>query len=94
LCFGCHERDLVRKQVTSSATKFRDGERNLHHLHVNDGQKGRSCKLCHAIHGGTNSVLVADSVPFGQWNLPLRFVKTETGGGCAPGCHKPQHYDR
>jgi hypothetical protein len=39
-------------------------------------------------------VLIADSVPFGKWSLPLKFVKTETGGSCAPGCHKPQSYDR
>ena len=31
---------------------------------------------------------------FGKWKLPLKFVKTETGGGCSPGCHKPQYYDR
>lgn len=93
LCFSCHNRDLVKYPDTSFATGFRDGERNLHYLHVNN-QKGRSCKLCHEIHGGTNAGLVADSVPFGKWKLPLKFVKTETGGGCSPGCHKMQPYDR
>ncbi len=94
LCFGCHKRDLVQYEETSFATGFRDGERNLHYLHVNNKQKGRSCRLCHAIHGGTLPKLIADSVPFGKWSLPLKFVKTETGGGCSPGCHKPQVYDR
>jgi predicted CXXCH cytochrome family protein len=94
LCFSCHNRDLVRYADTSFATNFRDGERNLHFLHVNNKQKGRSCVLCHALHGGTSPVLIADSVPFGKWSLPLKFVKTETGGSCAPGCHKPQSYDR
>jgi predicted CXXCH cytochrome family protein len=94
LCFGCHGRDLLRYPDTSSATNFRDGERNLHFLHVNDEKKGRSCALCHESHAGRNAVLVADSVPFGTWQLPLKFEKTETGGSCAPGCHRPYAYKR
>lgn len=94
LCFSCHKRDLLQYPETSFATNFRDGERNLHYLHVHNKQKGRSCKLCHSVHGSPNPKLIAESVPFGKWNLPLKFVKTETGGGCSPGCHKPQYYDR
>jgi predicted CXXCH cytochrome family protein len=94
LCFTCHKRDLLQYPETSFATNFRDGERNLHFLHVNNAQKGRSCRLCHNWHGGDNPALIADSVLFGKWNLPLKFVKTDTGGGCSPGCHKPQYYDR
>lgn len=94
LCFECHQRDLLRYPDTSFATAFRDGERNLHFLHVNNPRKGRSCKLCHAVHGGGNDRLIADSVPFGQWTLPLNFVRTENGGTCSPGCHKPFTYDR
>jgi len=93
LCFGCHKRDLVQYPDTSFATNFRDGERNLHFLHVNRA-KGRSCKLCHAIHGSANDRLVPENVSFGKWKLPLKYVKTETGGGCSPGCHKPATYDR
>lgn len=94
LCFSCHKRDLVQYPDTSFATGFRDGERNLHYLHVNNAQKGRSCVLCHDLHGSRQPKLVADSVPFGKWSLPLKFVKTETGGSCSPGCHKTQSYDR
>jgi predicted CXXCH cytochrome family protein len=94
LCFSCHKRDLLEYPETSFATNFRDGERNLHYVHVHNKQKGRSCKLCHSWHGSRNPKLIADSVPFGKWNLPLKFVKTETGGGCSPGCHKPRSYDR
>ena len=94
LCFSCHKRDLLEYPETSFATNFRNGERNLHYLHVNNKQKGRSCKLCHSWHGSDNPKLIADTVPFGKWNMPLKFVKTETGGGCSPGCHKPQYYDR
>ncbi len=94
LCFGCHNRDLMQYPDTSFATNFRDGERNLHYLHVNNKQKGRSCALCHNMHGSRSPRLIADSVPFGKWNLPLKFVKTQTGGSCAPGCHRQQAYDR
>jgi predicted CXXCH cytochrome family protein len=94
LCFSCHKRDLLQYPDTSFATGFRDGERNLHYLHVNNKQKGRSCRMCHNLHGGTQPKLIADSVPFGKWSLRLKFVKTETGGSCSPGCHKTQNYDR
>jgi predicted CXXCH cytochrome family protein len=94
LCFDCHKRDLLQYPDTSFATNFRDGERNLHYLHVNNKQKGRSCGLCHNLHGSANPKLIADSVPFGKWSLPLKYVKTETGGQCSPGCHKTYAYDR
>lgn len=94
LCFSCHNRELLRFPETSFATGFRDGDRNLHFVHVNKKDKGRNCKLCHAIHGGTLPKLIADSVPFGKWKLPLKFVKTETGGSCTPGCHRTFNYDR
>ena len=94
LCFSCHNRDLLRFPDTSFATGFRDGERNLHYVHVNKTEKGRNCKVCHNIHGSSNAKLVADRVGFGKWELPLKFVKTDTGGQCSPGCHKPFNYDR
>lgn len=94
LCFSCHNRDLLKYPATSFATGFRDGERNLHYLHVNMKQKGRTCTFCHNMHGSGNPKLIADSVPFGKWSLPLKFAKTETGGSCAPGCHKSYNYDR
>jgi predicted CXXCH cytochrome family protein len=94
LCFTCHKREMLQYPDTSFATGFRDGERNLHFLHVNNKQKGRSCALCHEIHAGRSPKLIADAVPFGSWRLPIKFAKTDTGGSCAPGCHKPQTYDR
>ena len=94
LCFSCHNRDLLRFPDTSIATGFRDGEKNLHFLHVNKTDKGRSCKACHTIHAGELPKLIADKVPFGKWDLPLKFTKTETGGSCAPGCHRKTGYDR
>jgi predicted CXXCH cytochrome family protein len=94
LCFTCHNRDLLRFPNTSFATGFRDGDRNLHYLHVHRQDRGKRCKVCHVVHAGENPKLIADKVPFGKWNLPLNFVKTETGGSCAPGCHQKYSYYR
>jgi len=94
LCFGCHNRDLLRFPETSYATGFRDGKKNLHYLHVNRKDRGKSCKACHVVHAGENPKLIADKVPFNKWSLPIGFVKSETGGSCAPGCHKKYPYDR
>jgi len=94
LCFSCHKRDLLQYPETSFATNFRDGEKNLHYVHVNNKRKGRSCRLCHNFHGSSNPKLIADMVAFGKWKMPIKYVKTDTGGGCSPGCHKPLYYDR
>jgi predicted CXXCH cytochrome family protein len=94
LCFNCHNRDLLRFPTTSYATGFRDGEKNLHYLHVNRKDRGRRCKVCHVVHAGENPKLIADKVLFGKWNLPLKFEKTDTGGSCAPGCHQKVSYNR
>jgi predicted CXXCH cytochrome family protein len=94
LCFRCHDRDLVREPKTSSATGFRDGEGNLHYLHMSQEQKGQSCRLCHVFHGGKGRHLLAASVPLGELSLPLQFEATPDGGRCTPGCHEPQSYRR
>ncbi len=92
LCFKCHQRSMLTPTDSGEETGFRSGTRNLHALHVKD--HGRACVACHNVHASRNDSMVADSVTFGQWNLPLNFVKTPTGGSCAPGCHKPESYDR
>jgi len=94
LCFSCHNRDLLRFPDTSFATGFRDGDKNLHFLHVNKKEKGRNCKACHDMHASEFPKLIPDKVLFGKWDLPLKYIKTETGGSCAPGCHRKYNYDR
>jgi predicted CXXCH cytochrome family protein len=94
LCFSCHNRDLLRFPDTMFATGFRDGNRNLHYLHVNREFKGRSCVACHNVHGGTLPKLLATQVEFGKWSFSLNYQKTDTGGSCQPGCHKRYSYDR
>lgn len=94
LCFQCHKIDLLLHPNTSYNTNFRDGQRNLHFVHVNRKNRGRSCKLCHVIHSGRQAKLMAEKVTFGDWEMPINFIGTVNGGQCAPGCHAPASYDR
>lgn len=95
LCFGCHAKDLVLAERTNSLTGFRNGEVNLHYLHVNQ-EKGRTCRACHAVHGSNLPNHIASELPFGEskWVMPIEFEKTDGGGRCSPACHAPATYDR
>jgi len=96
LCFECHEAGLATQAETEDATEFRNGTRNLHHVHVHKDRKGRSCRFCHAPHASALPHQLRASVPFGRvgWQLPLGFKPTKTGGTCTSGCHAPKSYDR
>lgn len=96
LCFSCHDKQLVLNSHTTALTDFRNGDLNLHFLHVNRKRKGRTCRACHDTHAGRHEKHIRDSVPFGPggWELPIGFEKTDTGGRCSPGCHAPYAYDR
>jgi predicted CXXCH cytochrome family protein len=94
LCFSCHPQNLVLVERTSDLTDFRNGDLNLHYVHVNKARMGRTCRACHATHASDLPKHIRESVPYGVWNLPIQFEKTDTGGGCRPGCHQPLRYDR
>jgi predicted CXXCH cytochrome family protein len=94
LCFGCHSEDLVLTKETSGLTDFRNGDLNLHYLHVNKPRRGRTCRSCHATHASNLHKHLRKSVPYGTWLLPIGFTKTQMGGSCEPGCHLPKNYDR
>jgi predicted CXXCH cytochrome family protein len=94
LCFSCHDRQLVLAPQTTGLTRFRNGERNLHFLHVNKEEKGRNCRACHSTHSSTLPLHIRESVPYGNWELPIGFNKTPTGGSCQSACHKEYRYDR
>jgi predicted CXXCH cytochrome family protein len=93
LCFLCHDAELMESDSTDYATGFRNGELNLHFLHIN-GQKGRNCNLCHDMHGSANEHLMADKVRFGNWDMPVGFTPTGGGGSCLTGCHAEKKYSR
>jgi predicted CXXCH cytochrome family protein len=92
LCFRCHDRNMVLQQQ-SEVTRFRNGTRNLHYLHVNQ-EKGRTCRACHHEHASNSPFRIRESVPFGTWTMPLTFKKTESGGSCSSSCHVERGYDR
>lgn len=96
LCFTCHNSELVLTPKTSELTGFRNGDVNLHFVHVNRDEKGRTCKTCHDIHGSDLPNHMAEGVPFegSNWAMPIRFERQASGGSCAPGCHQPMTYDR
>ena len=94
LCFECHDQELVLDKSTASATGFRNGEINLHYIHVNDPSKGRRCAVCHDVHATKGPRHIRETVLFGKWNIPINFNVDEEGGRCATGCHVPRAYNR
>jgi len=92
LCFECHDRTVIEDPKTAT-TGFRDGNRNLHFLHVNR-EKGRTCRACHDEHAAVQDKNIRSEVPFGRWMMKVQFTPTETGGTCETGCHVPYTYDR
>lgn len=94
LCFSCHEPEMAKVQRSTTVTAFRDGDLNLHFLHVNRVEKGRTCRACHEAHSSTMPKHLRESVPFGEWQLPVGFQQTSDGGRCTPGCHLPKQYSR
>ncbi|NVO01270.1 MAG: cytochrome c3 family protein [Bacteroidetes bacterium] len=93
ICFSCHEPGLLELEKSTVATSFRNGDKNLHFIHLK-GPKGRSCNLCHNMHGSNNEHLIDDFVNFGNYKLPINYKPESTGGSCAPGCHSEKKYVR
>lgn len=93
LCFLCHDTDLMDAEQTEWGTNFRNGKQNLHYLHI-QGEKGRSCTLCHNLHVSRQKFLIAESIPFGNWEMQMNFANNEDGGSCLPGCHGKKTYAR
>ena len=94
ICFECHEPEKITDQTTTTATNFRNGDKNMHYLHVNN-EKGRTCRACHDFHGTKDYPHhLRKKTKFGRINFPIRYIETATGGSCAPACHARRHYDR
>jgi predicted CXXCH cytochrome family protein len=93
LCFACHKQALVSRESAKNATRFRNGELNLHWLHVNR-KKGRTCRACHDVHASNQEGRIRDEFPYGGASIPIFYSKSPTGGTCTPGCHREKKYDR
>lgn len=95
LCFSCHDERLATQTETTTDTRFRDGSRNLHFLHVNKAAgRGRTCRACHEVHASKQAFLVRENVPFGPkgWLLNVGFRKDPNGGTCDRTCHASKSY--
>jgi predicted CXXCH cytochrome family protein len=95
LCFGCHNERVFREQETTTLTGFRNGSKNLHFVHVNKLDRGRTCRACHEVHASQQSHHIREGVPYGVkgWILKLNYAKTPNGGSCAKTCHETRSYD-
>jgi predicted CXXCH cytochrome family protein len=96
ICFECHNGQIAQEEQTETLTDFRDGTRNLHYVHVNKQEKGRSCRACHQVHASSQEKHIRLTVPYGKlnWELPVNFTMTNNGGSCQVGCHNPKEYSR
>ncbi len=93
LCFSCHDSGLMDNKEDSEATNFRNGNQNLHFVHLK-GEKGRNCNMCHNVHGSVFDYLISNKIKFGNWEMPLNFIKNDNGGTCNTGCHEDKKYFR
>jgi predicted CXXCH cytochrome family protein len=93
LCGTCHAVSTLAA-AESDSTRFRQGRRNLHAVHLREPGRNRTCFVCHDPHAADNAHKVRAAVPFGAWMLPIGFRATESGGTCASACHEPRAYDR
>lgn len=95
LCFSCHDKAAFAARRTKTATGFRNGDKNLHYIHVNKIEKGRSCRACHEVHADNNQQKhVKRDLLFSGWTMPMNFAASKDGGSCAPGCHGEKKYSR
>ncbi len=93
LCFQCHDSELMTSESTDYATNFRNGTNNLHFVHLN-GNRARSCSMCHGLHSASKEHMLNEKVEFGKWDMPMGLELTDNGGSCATGCHKRLEYER
>ena len=95
LCFNCHEEKAFTTPETDELTQFRNDTENLHYVHVNKSENGRTCRACHDVHACSQEHNIRDGVPFGPkgWTLKLHYTKTATGGSCEKTCHRTQTYN-
>ena len=85
---------MLSDRETATLTNFRDGSRNLHYLHVNKAERGRTCRACHEVHASKQKHQMRDGVPYGSKGLILKinYTKAPFGGTCAKTCHDTKSY--
>ena len=95
LCFSCHEqKKFNRLEVSSDETNFRNGERNLHFLHLYGSKQKRTCAVCHQVHTSAQPFLLNSIYHLYGQDISLGYKKADQGGSCANYCHKQMNYNR
>ncbi len=96
LCFSCHTSELVTEKTTRISTQFRQGDRNLHSLHLEKQGHGNTCMTCHAIHGSNQGRHISRSIfyPGSTWKMRLDYTPSPSGGTCLTDCHEEIPYSR
>jgi predicted CXXCH cytochrome family protein len=94
LCFSCHEERTFSTAETTTLTNFRNGAKNLHFVHLQQGSRGRTCRACHEVHASRQEHHIREGVPYGSagWILKLNYKKTGSGGSCEKTCHQERSY--
>lgn len=94
LCTGCHGEALAAREAGAGATRFADGRKNLHALHVQAG-RGRRCLVCHDPHAAEQPRLLRGRIPARAGVLIAQEFRVEPRGGwCRTGCHAPKRFER
>ncbi len=92
LCFTCHDVAAMTTPDTDKATAFRDGSKNLHYAHVQNGMV--ACRSCHDFHAAPQPHLLKEKEGSGKKTVTLAFKPTANGGNCTMSCHDSIAYDR
>jgi predicted CXXCH cytochrome family protein len=95
LCFTCHDEQMVTTRETTTLTGFRNGKKNLHFVHVNRPDRGRTCRACHEVHASNQQHHIREGVPYGAKGtiLRLHYTPARNGGSCTRTCHATRSYD-
>jgi predicted CXXCH cytochrome family protein len=95
LCYECHDKKRITTAKTTTLTGFRDGDKNLHYVHVVKPTEGRTCRACHDDHATAGPHLIRASVPYGPsgWELPITYTESPKGGRCSKTCHDDKTYN-
>ena len=96
-CFSCHERSRLLVGTGADKTRFADGERNLHALHVLARDRGTeraaeekrlTCRTCHEAHTANTAALTRTELDCGaSLCMKMEFRRTAEGGECMASCH-------
>jgi predicted CXXCH cytochrome family protein len=96
-CLACHDRVRLLGEAGKDSTRFAEGARNLHSLHVLPqgksseraaGERALTCRNCHEAHSATTAALTRTELDCGaSLCMKMEFRRGEEGGECMASCH-------